>query len=86
MCNFDDTLTITWFGNNTAIMSGSGGYTLSETSHTIDLNGMESANFTSTLSVGGAVSTTHAGQYMCRAELNGTSMDSMEGNLTVQSE
>lgn len=84
-CNSGNMLTITWFGNNTVIMSDSGDYTLSQTSHNVTLSGTGNANFTSTLSVDGAVSTTHAVQYKCRAELSGTSMNST-GTLTVQSE
>ena len=68
-------------------MNGSDGYTLSGTTHSILLNEtVQSENFTSTLSVGGAVNTTHAGQYVCKADLPEESMNSMEGNLTVQSE
>ena len=80
-------LVITWMRNNDAIMDGSDGYTLSGTTHNILLNEtVQSANFTGTLSVGGAINTTHAGQYVCKADLTDTSMSSMEGILTVQSE
>ena len=85
-CN-TDMLVITWMRNNAAIISGSGDYMLSGTTHNILLNEMvQSANFTSTLSVGGAVNTTHAGWYMCRGNLTDESMNSTEGNLIVQSE
>ena len=80
-------LNITWMRNSDAIIAGSNGYILSETTHNILLNEtVQSANFTSTLSVGGAVNTTHAGQYVCKGDLADESMSSMEGNLTVQSE
>ena len=85
-CN-TDMLNITWMRNNAAIISGSGDYMLSGTTHNILLNEtVQSANFTSTLSVGGAVNTTHAGQYVCKADLPDESMNSLEGTLTVQSE
>ena len=85
-CN-SDMLNITWMRNNDAIIFGSDSYTLSGTTHNILLNEtVQSANFTSTLSVGGAVNTTHAGQYVCKGDLADESMSSMEGNLTVQSE
>ena len=67
-------------------MDDSSGYMLSTPTPSITLNNMDSANFTSTLSVDGALSTTHAGQYMCKADLGDESMNSTEGNLTVQSE
>ena len=80
-------LNITWMRNSDAIMDGSDGYTLLGTTHNILLNEtVQSANFTSTLSVGGAVNTTHAGQYVCKGDLTDENMNSMEGNLTVQSE
>ena len=85
-CN-SDMLMITWMRNSDAIMAGSDGYTLSTSTHNILFNEVvQSANFTSTLSVGGAINTTHAGQYVCKADLTDTSMSSMEGTLTVQSE
>ena len=85
-CN-SDMLNITWMRSSDAIMAGSDGYTLSGTTHNILLNEtVQSANFTSTLSVGGAVNTTHAGKYVCKADLPDESMNSMEGTLTVRSE
>ena len=82
-----DMLMITWMRNNAVIISGSGDYILSGTTHNILLNKtVQSVNFTSILSVGGAVNTTHAGWYMCRGDLTDESISSMEGNLTVQSE
>ena len=85
-CN-SDMLNVTWLRNDAAIMAGSDGYTLSTTTHNISFNEtVQSANFTSTLSVDGAINTTHAGQYVCKADLTNESMNSTERNLTVQSE
>ena len=80
-------LNVTWLRNDAAIMAGSDGYTLSTTTHNISFNEtVQSANFTSTLSVDGAINTTHAGQYVCKADLTDKSMNSMKRTLTVQSE
>ena len=77
-CNMT-TLSLTWFNNNNQI-SGSE-YSIVRNNQVV--NGTMAA--TGTLSILAAVTNSHAGAYLCRAQLDSSpSMDSPPVNLTVQ--
>ena len=74
------TLSLTWFNNGNQISSGTE-YFIERDSQSVD----GTAAATGTLSILVAVTNSHAGAYMCRAQLDSSpSMDSSTVNLTVQ--